>query len=328
MSFVITRTPLRISFFGGGTDYPDWIGRHGGKVLSTTFDKYSYVSCRFLPADFGHRHRVVHSGVEHVARTEDIPHPAIRAVLMEAPPGEGLDLQCDADLPAGCGLGASSAFVVGLLNALHGLRRRAVTRRWLAEEAMRIEQRVLRETVGCQDQVATAMGGLNLIRFHRAGGFAVEPVVVDGNRRRELNRHLMLFFTGLTRISSVVAGSCLGQMLGRADDLGRLGAMVDDGVGIIADGRDIRRFGELLHEAWTLKRRLADRVTTPAIDAIYDTARAAGAIGGKLLGAGGGGFMLIFAEPSRQEAIRRALGHLVHVPFLFENSGSRIIYAN
>lgn len=325
---IISRTPFRISFFGGGTDYPAWAERHGGAVLSTTFDKYSYITCRRLPPFFDHRHRITYSRVEHVREAGEIEHPAIRAALGDycGPEGDGVEIHCDADLPARSGLGSSSAFMVGLLHSLEALGGRRVTPEWLAREAIRYEQEVLGETVGCQDQVAAAFGGLNLIRFRPGGGFGVEPVILPPGRREELEERLLLFFTGFSRIASEVAKSQVANFSKRERELTRMREMVDEALEILCSGRSLSAFGELLHQGWLHKRSLSDQVTNPEVDAIYERARRAGALGGKLLGAGGGGFILFFAAPGRREAVRQALSGLIHVPVRFESDGSRIIW--
>jgi D-glycero-alpha-D-manno-heptose-7-phosphate kinase len=323
---IISRTPFRISFFGGGTDYPAWVEKHGGAVLSTTFDKYNYITCRILPPFFTHRHRVSYSVVEDVADVKDIRHPAIRAVLSDYLDGEGVELHCDADLPARSGLGSGSSFMVGLLHVLEALKSRQATPERLAREAIRYEQEVLGDNVGYQDQVAAAFGGLNVIHFSPGGEFRVDSLIVPKERKVALCRCLMLFFTGFTRSASAIAASQVQRMEENNGRLERIRGMVDDAVDILVSDSDLRCFGELLHEAWRCKRELSDKVSTEAIDAVYDRARKAGAVGGKLLGAGGGGFMLFFAEPDKRESVRAALHDLIHVPFEFENSGSRIVY--
>lgn len=323
---IISRTPFRISFFGGGTDYPGWFQQHGGAVLSTSFDKYCYITCRELPPFFDHKYRIAYSRVEHASEINDVEHPAIRAVLAEMGLDQGLEIHCDADLPARSGLGSSSSFVVGMLHSLHALSGRRVTKEWLAKEAIRIEQDVLRENVGSQDQAASAFGGLNRILFHKDGGLTVEPVVLPEQRKEEFSNHLMLFFTGFSRIASEVAKSKVANLDKKSEELHRMRRMVDDAIEILCSSADIRAIGELLHTAWEHKRSLSDQVSNSRIDAMYARARQAGAIGGKLLGAGGGGFMLLCVEPEKQLAVRQALGELIHVPFKFESSGSQVIY--
>jgi len=323
---IISRTPFRISFFGGGTDYPPWFKQHGGAVLSTTFDKYCYITCRELPPFFEHKYRIAYSKVENAKDIGDIEHPAVRAVLGEMGFDHGLEVHCDADLPARSGLGSSSSFVVGMLNSLSALQGKRVTKEWLAQEAIRIEQVVLKENVGSQDQAAAAHGGFNVIHFQQDGGLKVEPLVLPVTRKQVLNDHLMLFFTGFSRFSSEVAKAQVANIPNKAESLHQMRAMVDEGVSILCGGQDIRSFGELLHSGWMHKRGMSDQVSNSSIDALYDMAREAGAIGGKLLGAGGGGFMLLFVEPGKQTVVRNALSELIHVPFKFESAGSQVIY--
>ncbi|NDV24957.1 kinase [Desulfovibrio sp. JC022] len=323
---IISRTPFRVSFFGGGTDYPGWICQNGGAVLSTSIDKYCYITCRNLPAFFDHKYRVAYSKIEHTKTIEEIQHPAIRSLFKAYEEGHGFELHCDADLPARSGLGSSSSFIVGLLNSLEGMKGNRVSHEWLAKEAIRYEQDVLAENVGCQDQVAAAFGGLNTITFHKDCNFSVDPVIISKVRRDELQDHLLLFFTGFSRIASNIAEAQIKKMDSNADSLHAMRCMVDDAVDILSSDQDIRQFGEMLHTSWMYKRNLSDKVAPEQVDTIYERARAAGAIGGKLLGAGGGGFILFFVEKDKQDAVVAELSDLVHVPFEFENGGSRIIY--
>lgn len=323
---IITRTPYRISFFGGGTDYPPWYLQHGGEVFSTTIDKYCHITCRHLPPFFEHKHRIVYSVIENVKHWEEIKHPAVRAVLGWANCSKGLEIHHDGDLPARAGLGSSSSFTVGLLHALSALKGSYVSKDQLARDALHIEQKVIGETVGSQDQIAAAYGGLNRIEFLRSGNFSVSPVVLKKQKSKEFQKHLMLFFTGFSRIAAEVAKAQIENMGKRELELKRLRQMVDEATKILqSPGRAIEEFGDLLHEAWRCKRELSHKVSTPAVDQIYETARDAGAIGGKLLGAGGGGFMLLFARPEQQPKVKEALKHLIHVPFGFEESGSRVV---
>jgi len=323
---IISRTPFRISFFGGGTDYPDWYKEHGGAVLSTSFDKYTYITCRELPPFFNHKYRIAYSKVENVNEIEDIQHPAIRAVLNQMEFKRGLEIHCDADLPARSGLGSSSSFVVGLLHSLTALEGRRVTSDWLAHESIRIEQCVLKEHVGSQDQAAAAHGGLNLIHFQKDGGIRFDPLTLPSDRKQDFNDHLMLFFTGFSRISSDIAKAHVVNMSKNASDLHKMRAMVDEAVAILCSRDDIRDLGDLLHQGWIYKRNMSNQISNPSIDSMYERARASGALGGKLLGAGGGGFMLLFVAPSNQASVRAELSDLIYVPFKFETSGSQVIY--
>ena len=322
---VISRTPYRLSFLGGGTDYPEWYRTHGGAVLATTIDKYCYLTCRYLPPFFEHRYRVVWSKIETVATVEDITHPAVREVLRYLEADRGLEIHHDGDLPARSGIGSSSAFTVGLLHALHTLEGRTVTALQLARESIHIERDRLRETVGSQDQVLTAFGGFNHVTFRPDGEFSVEPIAVESERVKEFHSHLMLFYTGVARTASGAAASAVDRFDRAHAALGRLNGLVEDGLSLLSNGGALSGFGELLHEAWALKRCLGSHVSTQAVDDIYAAAREAGALGGKLLGAGGGGFILLFVEPPVQPRVRERLHRLLHVPFQFEPDGSQII---
>jgi D-glycero-alpha-D-manno-heptose-7-phosphate kinase len=323
---IITRTPFRISFFGGGTDYPGWFREHGGAVLATTINKYCYITCRRLPPFFDHKHRIVYSHIENVKNNDEIKHPAVRAVLNWAKVEEGLEIHHDGDLPARSGLGSSSSFTVGLLNALQGLNGKMATKGGLARDAINIEQNIIGENVGSQDQVSAAFGGFNRIDFHSNNLFDVSPVILPGHRREELRDHLMLCFTGVSRLASEIAKSKIENLKSREKELKLMRAMVDEALSILQNTNvSIDSFGKLLDESWQYKRSLSDRVSTPEIDKMYQAAMDAGAIGGKILGAGGGGFLLIFAKPERHAAIRVRLNKLIHVPFDFENSGSRVV---
>lgn len=317
-----------MSFFGGGTDYPPYVAKHGGAVLSTTFDKYSYVTCRWLPPFFDHKYHVTYSKIESAREIDEIRHPAIKEILLSYENGyeQGVEIHCDADLPARSGLGSSSAFVVGLLQAMEGLRGRYVSNEWLAKKAIHLEQNILKENVGSQDQVATAFGGLNVIHFHKNGSFSVDPLPLSESRKKLLNAHLLLFFTGFSRFSSAVAKTQLEKLEQNKAQLATMRAMVNQATEILVSDKDIRAFGELLHDTWKLKRGLSEEISTSEVDAIYEAARQHGAIGGKLLGAGGGGFIIFFVEPARQHDVVRALSGLIRVPFKFEDEGSRIIY--
>ena len=323
---IITRTPFRISFFGGGTDYPGWFRENGGSVLATTIDKYCYISCRQLPPFFEHKHRIVYSLIENVRNVDEIQHPAVRAILRWSGCEKGLEIHHDGDLPARSGLGSSSSFTVGLVHALAALDGRYVTKDSLAKNAIDIEQNVIQENVGSQDQISAAFGGFNHIEFRNDDTFLVSPIILVKERRRELLSHLMLCFTGFSRIASVVAKSKIENFKNRNTELKRMGAMVNEAIQILQNEKTpIEEFGKLLHESWLYKRNLSSMVSTPAIDAMYEQAISAGATGGKILGAGGGGFLLLFVKPELQSKVRERLNGLIHVPFEFEDSGSRVV---
>jgi D-glycero-alpha-D-manno-heptose-7-phosphate kinase len=323
---IISRTPFRISFFGGGTDYPAWFKERGGAVLATTIDKYCYISVRVLPPFFAHRYRLVYSMVENVVDIDEIKHPAVKAVLKWNGVDRGLEIHHDGDLPARSGLGSSSSFTVGLINALRALDGRLVSKEELARDAIHIEQCVIREPVGSQDQISAAFGGFNRIEFLSNGTFDLQPIILPADRQALLQDHLMLFFSGVSRYSADVAQTKIENIGNRTAELSTMRQMVDHALEILrSPSCNVEEFGRLLHEAWMLKRRLSDRVSTPQLDAIYEAARSAGAIGGKVLGAGGGGFLAFFVPPEKHDCVKAALSQLIHVPFKFETAGSRIV---
>jgi len=323
---IISRTPFRISFFGGGTDYAGWFREHGGAVLATTIDKYCYISVRELPPFFEHKFRVVYSIVENVQSVAEIGHPAVRAVLESIGATTGLEIHHDGDLPARSGLGSSSAFTVGLLSAMHALNGRHVSKEALANEAIEIEQIRLKEPVGLQDQISAAFGGFNHVAFRRDGTFSITPVILPRERLDELQNHLLLVFTGISRTSTDVAQTIVDNLREQTQALTTMQQMVEEAMALLsAPSSDIADFGKLLHESWKLKRGLSNRVTSGVIDAMYESALAAGAVGGKLLGAGGGGFMLLFVRPGDRARVRDALRNLIAVPVRFDMSGCRIV---
>lgn len=321
---IISRTPFRISFFGGGTDYPAWYLQHGGAVLATTIDKYCYLTCRYLPPFFEHRIRIVYSQIERCQTSDEIRHPAVRVGLRHVNLNRGVEIHHDGDLPARSGMGSSSAFTVGLLHALYALKGQMPNKNQLASESIYIEQEQLKEAVGSQDQVLAAYGGFNHISFCQNGAFSIVPMTVPPERMRELNSHLMLFYTGIKRTASDIAHSY--DMDGKRQQLRIMKDLVEEGLLILNSGSDITAFGRLLHEAWRAKRTLSPKVSNSCVDEIYNRALAAGALGGKLTGAGGGGFMLLFVPPDRQEKVKQTFNTLIHVPFQFESGGSQIIF--
>jgi D-glycero-alpha-D-manno-heptose-7-phosphate kinase len=322
---IITRTPFRISFFGGGTDYPLWYRQNKGAVLTTTIDKYCYISVRHLPPFFEHKHRIVYSLIEMVKEIDEIKHPAVRGILKYLNIDFGLEIHHDGDLPARTGLGSSSSFTVGLLNALYALLGKMKSKEELAKEAIYVEQNVLKENVGCQDQIEVAFGGLNKITFLPDDNFIVEPVILPPSKKGEFEKHLLLYFTGISRYASEVAKEQLENMEKKKYELKILHQMVEDGIKILIGNSDLRDFGKLLDEAWQLKRSLSNKISNPVIDEIYERAKKIGVIGGKLLGAGGGGFMLFFAPPELHQKIKEEIKGLF-VPFKFETQGSQIIF--
>jgi len=326
---IISKTPFRISFFGGGTDYPNWVERYGGGVISTTINKYCYISVRNLPPFFEHKHRIVYSAIENVKKVSEIKHPAVNAILTKFNVDKGIEIHHDGDLPARSGLGSSSSFCVGLINSLYAMNGQSMSPQKLADEAIHTEQVLLNETVGFQDQIATAYGGLNKINFYKDSSYSVEPVVIKNQRKKNLEDNLLLFFTGFSRIASDIAKSQDKNLENNTSNLHTMSQMTDEAESILnSTNRNLKDFGRLLHEGWILKKSLSNSITNENIDDIYDTAISSGAEGGKVLGAGGGGFMLFYAEKKYHAAIKKALNKLVHVPFNFENLGSKIVVYN
>ena len=325
---IITRTPFRVSFFGGGTDYPAWYLKEGGAVVSTTIDKYCYLSVRYLPPFFELKHRVVWSHIESVWSIAEILHPAVREGLryMGFDDAVGIEIHHQGDLPARAGMGSSSAFAVGLIRALTGLRGETIDTHELVLRAIELEQVVLREAVGSQDQVASAYGGLNVIEFARTGDIRVEPVRLAPERLATLQSHLLLFYTGSSRLASQVAADVVANLPARRAALHALRNMVDQALAILTGDGDLDAFGRLLHQGWLVKRQLSPLVTRPETDETYRRALAAGALGGKLLGAGGTGFMVFYVPPARQRDVIAALAHCLNVPFTFEREGSTVVH--
>lgn len=326
MPLVISRTPFRLSFFGGGTDYPAWYRQHGGAVLSAALDKYCYITARQLPPFFDSKHRIVWSHIETVNAISEILHPAVRAglLMMGFDNSQGIELHHQGDLPARSGIGSSSSFAVGLINALSAMRGLRMSKEQLATSAIALEQQHLKDSVGSQDQVAAAFGGLNLIRFKRSGTIAVEPLALEAELIGALERRLMLFFVGVSRLSSELASSLIANLDAKHRHLEKMHDLVFDATEVLRAGR-LDDFGRLLHETWCLKRKLAGKISSPLTDEIYETARGAGALGGKLLGAGGSGFMAFYVPEARQDDVRRALANLLYVPVGFDFSGSTLI---
>lgn len=323
---IITKTPYRISFFGGGTDYPAWFKKHNGKVLATSFDKYCYISLRKLPPFFDHKYRIVYSVIESINKVDEINHPSVREVLRYFNSKDGLEIHHDGDLPARSGLGSSSSFTIGLLHAMNALTGKNSSALSLAKDAIHIEQNLINEAVGSQDQISAAYGGFNLINFYKDGTFAVEPLITSQKRLESFNNHLMLFFTGVSRYSSEISESQISNINNCESQLSEMYDMVDEGVAILQNPNvSLNDFGQLLHNSWTLKRKLSNKITNSMIDEIYGLALKAGATGGKVLGAGGGGFMLFFVKPEYQSKVKRALSKLTYVPFKFDNTGSKIV---
>lgn len=324
---IISRTPFRISFFGGGTDYPAWYNEHGAAVLTTSINKYCYITCRYLPPFFEHKYRIIYSRTENTQTISQIQHPSVRETLNFMNIERGVEIHHDGDLPARSGLGSSSAFTVGLLNALYALKGKMVSKRQLALDAIHIEQDRIKENVGSQDQTIAAFGGFNKIEFGSEQKVQVQPLTLKYEKIQRLQDHLMLFFTGFSRTASEIASEQIKKTPDKKSELNKMMEMVEEAIGILNGGdSDITDFGRLLHETWLIKRSLTDKISTPQIDKIYEAAIGAGALGGKLLGAGGGGFILFFVEVENQAKVKEKLKDLLYVPFKFEKTGTQIIY--
>lgn len=296
--------------------------------MSTTIDKYCYITLRYLPPFFPHKHRIVYSKIEMVKDINEITHPSVKAVLDYLKIDKGMEIHHDGDLPARTGLGTSSSFTVGILNSLYALKGLMLSKNDLAKEAIRIERDILNENVGIQDQIAASHGGFNKITFSREGNFTVTPITLAKERIKELDNHLMLFFTGVSRFASEVAKSQIENTPNKQKELSAMGQMVDKAINILNGNGDISEFGKLLAESWQFKKTLSDKISNPAVDNIYERALMAGALGGKLAGAGGGGFLLLFVQPEFQQKVREELKDFLEVPFSFETTGSQIIYYN
>ena len=322
---IITKTPFRMSFFGGGTDMEEFFLEHGGAVLSTTFDKYCYVNVRHLPRFFDYSTELSYSKTERVTDVEDIQHPAIRNAMKMLDMHE-IRLTYEADLPARSGLGTSSSFAVGMLNAFYALKGKYADKRKLSDEAIYLERVLCNEAGGWQDQIAAAYGGFNRINFN-ADGYEVLPLIISPERKKQLNDNLMMFFTGFTRFSSEVQIANAASKIDKTAQLKEMLSLVDEAEkALVNKDADLNEFGRLLDHTWKLKRQTGAAVSTNSIDGLYEKGIQAGALGGKLLGAGGGGFLVFYVEPERQEAVKAAMSDLLYVPFEFENGGTRVIH--
>lgn len=324
---IITKTPHRISFFGGGTDYPSWYLKHGGKVIGTAIDKYCYLIVRELPPFFDHRHRIVYSKLEITKNIEEINHPSVREILKFLEYKKGISILHDGDIPARSGMGSSSAFTVGLLKAMYALEGKIISSKDLFDDAIHVEQELIKENVGSQDQVFAACGGFNKIDFIKNGEIVVTPVIMTPEHLSEFQKNFMLFFTGVSRNASDIAHEQIKNTEKNHNELNTMSGLVDDAYKIVTSANpDFTAFGRMLNETWKLKRSLSNKISNGFIDDIYDTALKNGALGGKLLGAGGGGFMLFYAEPEKQAQLKKSLDKFLHIPFEFDFSGSEVIF--
>ena len=323
---IISKTPYRISFFGGGSDYPEWYLKNGGHVLSTTIDRHIYITCRFLPPFFKHKHRIVWSKLERVKKTEDIKHDSVRELLRVMKIKKGLEIHYDGDLPARSGMGSSSCFVVGLINTITALKGKKITKKKLAISSIHFEQDVLRETVGSQDQIAATYGGLNRIKFFQDGNFKVHPVKLSKQDIFKLNQNLILLYTGIKRTAHHIASTYAGKLnTNKKNEILQIVDFAKEAETILKK-KKFDDFGKLLHQSWLTKKNLSRKISNSSIDDFYEHAIKKGALGGKLLGAGGGGFFLLYVPQQKQKKFLLNFKKFVHIPFNFENQGSKIIF--
>ena len=321
---IITKTPYRISFFGGGSDYPEWYNFNAGKVLSTTIDKYIYISCRDLPPFFEHKYRIVWSQMENVKNINQIKHKAVKEMLKYFKIKNGLEIHYDGDLPARSGMGSSSVFVVGLMNLLNNFLGTKINKQKLAQKSIYFEQKILKESVGSQDQIAASFGGFNKI-FFKKNSFKVKRIKETDNLIK-LNNNLVLMYSGIQRTAHKIADSYVSKLRKKKETIIRkIISYVDEGEKILSHG-NVDDFGKLLHESWVYKKELSKNISNKKIDNLYNEAIRYGALGGKLLGAGGGGFLLLYVKKENQIKFFKKFNNIVHIPFKFSNNGSKVIF--
>ena len=319
-----TRTPFRMSFLGGGTDFPAYFNEYGGCVLSATFNKYSYVTVRELPALFDYKNQFTYSKIERFNSPDELEHPLVREALKYIGT-DRVQIAYDADLPARSGIGSSSSFAVGLLNELHLLKGEKLSKMELAKEAIYLERVLCNEAGGVQDQLAVAFGGLNKITF-AADGYKILPVDISHKNRKQFNNNLLLVFTGFSHFSGEVAVAQQNNIPHKISELNEMKSLVSEGEKILVSGNSLDDFGRLLDYTWKLKRALSDRISTNEIDELYDSAKKAGALGGKILGAGSGGFMLLYVPEEKRENVKKIFEPSRIIPFEFEDEGTKLIY--
>ena len=326
---IISKTPYRISFFGGGSDYPSWYLKNGGSTLSTTIDKYIYISCRYLPPFFEHKYRIVWSHIEIVKELNQIKHRAVREMLKYFKIKNGLEIHYDGDLPARSGMGSSSVFVVGLMNLFNSYQGKKITNKMLAKKSIYFEQKILNDCVGSQDQIAAAYGGFNKITFKIGGEFNVRRISIKKKVLKKLNSNLMLLYTGFKRTAHDIAKSYVNKLSkSKKSHIIEICSFVKESEKLLKEGNNLNDFGKLLHESWIEKKSLSSSISNSSIDDIYNTAMKKGALGGKLLGAGGGGFLLMYVPQHRQKNLLKHFDKLITVPFKFASQGSKILFKN
>ena len=322
---IISKTPYRITFFGGGTDYPSWYKENGGQVINATIDKYIYITCRHLPPFFDHNIRLSYSKNESISDVKLIKHPAFRETLKFFNVNKNIEIHYDGDLPSKSGIGSSSAFTVGLVNAISQFKNKNITKKKLASYTIYIEQKMIKENVGSQDQIAAAYGGLNHIKFSKKDEFKVKKIDISKNSLTHLNNKLMLFHTGVFRKADLVSKKYINKLNTKSKYLNEMSQMVNESINLIKQD-NLDQFGKLLNESWKLKKMISSNISNSFIDDIYNTAIQSGALGGKLLGAGSGGFMMFFVPESKQKKLINALQKLLYINLNLEDDGSKIIY--
>lgn len=322
---IVSRTPHRISFFGGGTDYPSYYLKFGGKVLGVAIDKYCYLNVRYLPPFFEHKHRIVYSKIENINELDLIDHPSVRETLKYLNVDFGVSIHHDGDIPAKSGMGSSSAFTVGLLKSMHAIHGKMISKDELTKEAIHIEQNLIKENVGSQDQTFAAYGGLNSIDFLPNGEIVVNPIILTGERLHNLENNFLLYFSGISRIASEIAKDQIQNISKNETNLHEMKNLVNEAYRILTGSGNIDEFGELLNYTWKLKKSLSNKISNSEVDKMYDLAMNAGAIGGKLLGAGGGGFMVFYVNQKNKSNVQNALKNYLNIPFRFDFEGSQVI---
>ena len=325
---IITKTPYRISFFGGGTDYPDWYRKFGGEVVSTTIDKYVYITARYLPPFFDYKYRIVYSKVETVNKVKDIQHIVVRNLIKESKIKKGIELHYDGDLPAKSGMGSSSSFVVGCMNVFLSLNKEFIDKKFLTKKSLNFEQNILKEVVGSQDQVAGSYGGFNSIKFNTDGSFIVKPIKLKKTIKEKLNKRLFLVYTGYQRRAHDFASLYVKDLsTNKIPEMNSIHEHVTLSKEYLAKGK-LDDFGYLLHESWSKKKELSKHISSNFIDNLYEKGLKNGAIGGKILGAGGGGFLLFYVDEKKIPKFKKSFKNYTVIPFKFENKGSKIIFNN
>ena len=322
---IVSRTPHRISFFGGGTDYPSYYLKFGGKVLGVAIDKYCYLNVRYLPPFFEHKHRIVYSKIENINELDLIDHPSVRETLKYLNVDFGVSIHHDGDIPAKSGMGSSSAFTVGLLKSMHAIHGKMISKDELTKEAIHIEQNLIKENVGSQDQTFAAYGGLNSIDFLPNGEIVVNPIILTGERLHNLENNFLLYFSGISRIASEIAKDQIENISKNETNLHEMKNLVNEAYRILTGSGNIDEFGELLNYTWKLKKSLSNKISNSEVDKMYDLAMNAGAIGGKLVGAGGGGFMVFYVNQKNKSNVQNALKNYLNIPFRFDFEGSQVI---